>query len=87
MQFLLLFKIKSDQELKQSQLSEHGKLLKELDDERMKLQEERARMEIAKTLQSKNDDSGLSRAEIDAAVRYAGVNNKLLFFLKSFCLL
>ena len=63
-------------ELKQSHLSEHAKLLKELEDERVKLQEDRARMEIAKTLQSKNsDDSGLSRAEIDASIKYAEVNN------------
>jgi hypothetical protein len=35
-------------------------------------------MEMAKALQSKNsDDSGLlSRAEIDAAVKYAEVNNR-----------
>jgi hypothetical protein len=60
-------------------LSEHTKLLKELDDERLKVQEERARMEIAKTLKAKNaDDSGHSRAEIDAAVKYAEVNNSPL---------
>lgn len=51
-------------------------MLKEIEDERMKLQEERARNEIAKALQSKNaDDSGRSRIEIDAAVKYAEVNN------------
>lgn len=50
-------------------------MLKEIEDERSKLQEDRARMEIAKTLQSKNsDDSGLSRNEIDAAVKYAQVS-------------
>ncbi|CRK87852.1 CLUMA_CG001639, isoform A [Clunio marinus] len=63
---------KKIQDLKQSQLNEHAKLLKELEDERLKLQEEKARVEIAKTLQSRHsDDSGLSRAEIDAAVKYA----------------
>jgi hypothetical protein len=52
-------------------------MLKETEDERLKLQEDRARMEIAKTLQSRNaDDSSLSRAEIDASVKYAEVNNK-----------
>ncbi|CAG9806295.1 unnamed protein product [Chironomus riparius] len=60
------------QELKQSQLNEHAKLLKEIEDERLKLQEEKARNEIAKTLNSRNaDDSGRSRVEIDAAVKYA----------------
>jgi hypothetical protein len=52
--------------------------VKEIEDERQKLQEQRARMEIAKTLQSKNaDDSGISRAEIDAAVHYAQVRQRL----------
>lgn len=50
-------------------------MLNDVDMERVKLQEERARMEIAKTLQSSTrPDSGLSRAEIDAAVKYAEVN-------------
>lgn len=49
-------------------------MLKEIETERSKLLEDRARMEIAKTLQSKNaDDSVLSRAEVDAAVKYAEV--------------
>lgn len=53
-------------------------MLKEIDDERVKLREDRARMEIAKTLQSKNsDDSVLSRAEIDASIKYAEVNKFL----------
>lgn len=57
-------------------MSEHAKLLMEIENERLKLREEKARLEIAKTLQSKNsDDSGLSRAEIDASVKYAEVNN------------
>ncbi|KAG5670570.1 hypothetical protein PVAND_000823 [Polypedilum vanderplanki] len=60
------------QELKQLQLNEHTKLLREIEEERTKLQEEKARNEIAKTLHSKNaDEIGLSRAEIDAAVKYA----------------
>lgn len=50
-------------------------MLRDIEDERLKLQEDRARMEIAKTLQSKSDDSGLSRVEIDASVKYAEVNN------------
>jgi len=62
-------------ELKQSQLSEHAKLMKGIEDERLKLQEEKARNEIAKTLNSRTaDDTGRSRAEIDAAVKYAEVN-------------
>lgn len=49
-------------------------MLKEIESERSKLLEDRARMEIAKTLQSKNaDDSVLSRVEVDAAIRYAEV--------------
>ena len=49
-------------------------MLKEIESERTQLQETRARMEIAKTLQSKNpDDSLLSRVEVDAAVKYAEV--------------
>lgn len=49
-------------------------MLKEIESERSKLLEDRARMEIAKTLQSKNaDDSVLSRVEVDAAVKYAEV--------------
>jgi hypothetical protein len=77
--FLLL--ILSTQEQKQSQLNEHAKLLKDIEEERLKLQEERARCEIAKTLQSKNaDDTGRSRAEIDAAVKYAEVNRKIFSF-------
>ena len=56
-------------------MDEHAKLLKEIEDERLKLQEEKARNEIAKTLNSRNaDDSGRSRVEIDAAVKYAEVN-------------
>jgi hypothetical protein len=57
-------------------LNEHAKLVSEIEDERMKLQEEKARNEIAKTLHTKNaDDGGRSRIEIDAAVKYAEVNN------------
>jgi hypothetical protein len=49
--------------------------MKEIEDERSKLQEEKARNEIAKTLNSRNaDDTGRSRVEIDAAVKYAEVN-------------
>lgn len=71
------------QELKQLQLNEHAKLLKEIEDERMKLQEEKARNEIAKTLRAKNaDDSGRSRVEIEAAVKYAEVN----IFFSLFCM-
>lgn len=74
----------SIKELKQSHLNEHAKLLKDLDDERVKLQEERARMEIAKTLQSKNsDDSGLSRVQIDASIKYAEVKELSCFLLNS----
>lgn len=59
-------------------------MLKDIEEERLKLQEERARCEIAKTLQSKNaDDTGRSRAEIDAAVKYAEVN-KNYFSLRRF---
>ena len=64
------------QELKQSQLSEHAKSLKDIEEERIKLQEEKARNDIAKTLNSRNaDDSGRFRVEIEAAVKYAEVNN------------
>lgn len=64
------------QELKESQMSEHTKILMEIESERLKLREDKARLEMAKTLQSKNsDDAGLSRAEIDASVKYAEVNN------------
>lgn len=52
-------------------MNEHTKLLSEVERERLKLQEDRARMEVAKTLQAKNDESGFSRAEIDVAVKYA----------------
>ena len=66
-------------------------MLKEIEDERLKLQEDRARNEIAKTLQSKNaDETGMlrSRAEVEAAVKYAQVNNNHYFytFVWSFCL-
>lgn len=66
-------------------------MLKEIEDERLKLHEERARNEIAKTLQSKNaDETGMlrSRAEVEAAVKYAQVNNNHYFytFVWSFCL-
>lgn len=55
-------------------MDEHTKMLKEIENERSKLLEDRARMEIAKTLQSKNaDDSVLSRVEVDAAIKYAEV--------------
>lgn len=75
----------SAQEQKQSQLNEHAKLLKEIEEERLKLHEERARCEIAKTLQSKNaDDTGRSRAEIDAAVKYAEVNKRIHILLSEF---
>lgn len=44
------------------------------------MQEDKARMEMAKTLQSRNaDESGRSRAEIDASVKYAQVNNRKTF--------
>lgn len=70
------------QELKELQNQEHSKLLNDLETERVKLQEERARMEIAKTLQSSTrPDSGLGRAEIDAAVKYAEVNKISPIFL------
>lgn len=62
-------------------------MLKDIEEERLKLQEQRARCEMAKTLQSKNaDDTGRSRAEIDAAVKYAEVNKilKIYFYLSSF---
>lgn len=73
--------LKSQQELKQSQLDEHAKLLKEIEIERLKLQEEKARLEIAKKLNSNNaDDSVLSRAEVDAAIKYAEVNKSLWRF-------
>lgn len=58
-------------------------MLKEIETERLKLQEERARNEIAKTLQSKNaDETGMlrSRVEIEAAVKYAQVNNNRYFY-------
>lgn len=56
--------------------------MKEIEDERLKLQEEKARNEIAKTLNSRNaDDTGRSRAEIDAAVKYAEVNIFSHFYL------
>lgn len=54
-------------------MNEHAKLLQEIERERLKLQEDRARMEVAKSLQTKSDESGLSRAEIDVAVKYAEV--------------
>ena len=56
--------------------------MKEIEDERLKLQEEKARNEIAKTLNSRNaDDTGRSRVEIDAAVKYAEVNIFSHFYL------
>lgn len=56
--------------------------MKEIEDERSKLQEERTRCEIAKTLQIKNvDDKGRSRAEIEIAVKCAEVINSTLFLL------
>lgn len=70
-------------ELKQLQLNEHAKLVNDAEDERIKLQEDRARNEIAKALHSKNaDDTGRSRVEIDAAVKYAEVN---IFFYECVC--
>lgn len=68
----------SIKELKQSQLSKHAKSLEDIEDERLKLQEDRARMEVEKKLHSKSFESGISRAEIDASVKYAEVNKILL---------
>lgn len=71
---------KQKQELKQLQMNEHTKLLSDIEDERTRLQEERARNEIAKALHTKNaDDTGRSRVEIDAAVKYAEVNIPFFF--------
>lgn len=56
--------------------------------ERVKLQEERARMEIAKTLQSSSSSSATkpdSRAEIDAAVKYAEVSKNTIYCSIVFC--
>jgi hypothetical protein len=47
--------------------------MKEIEDTRIKLQEDRAQLEISKQLQNKNIENGISRAEIDAAVKFAGV--------------
>lgn len=63
------------QELKESQLNEYAKLIKVVEDERLKLQEQKAQIEVAKQLQNRNStETGISRAEIDAAVRYAEVS-------------
>ncbi|CAO1427379.1 unnamed protein product [Diamesa hyperborea] len=60
------------QELKESQLNEYAKLIKAVEDERLKLQEQKAQIEVSKQLQNRNSsETGISRAEIDAAVRYA----------------
>ncbi|CAO1422321.1 unnamed protein product [Diamesa serratosioi] len=60
------------QELKESQLNEYAKLMKAVEDERLKLQEQRAQIEVSKQLQNRNSNEiGSSRAEIDAAVKYA----------------
>lgn len=65
-------------ELKQSQLSEHANRLKEIEDERLKLQEDKARMDIEMKLHSKISESEISRAEIDVSVKYAEVNKNLM---------
>lgn len=63
------------QELKESQLNEYAKLIKAVEDERLKLQAQKAQIEVAKQLQNRNSsETGITRAEIDAAVRYAEVN-------------
>ena len=50
--------------------------MKAVDDEQLKVQEQKAQIEVSKQLQNRNSsENGLSRAEIDAAVRYAEVNN------------
>lgn len=65
------------QELKQTQLNEYSKMMQEVEGERIKLQEKRAEMEVSKQLHVKNNESTISRAEIDAAVKYAEVKKKL----------
>jgi hypothetical protein len=60
-------------ELKQSQLDEHAKLLSDFESDRLKLQEDKARLEIDRKLQSKKSESTLSRVEIDASVKFAEV--------------
>lgn len=63
------------QELKESQLNEYAKLIKAVEDERLKVQEQKAQIEVSKQLQNRNSsETGISRAEIDAAVRYADVS-------------
>ena len=67
------------QELKESQLNEYAKLIKAVEDERLKLLEQKAQIEVSKQLQNRNSgETGISRAEIDAAVRYAEVNVMIL---------
>ena len=65
-------------ELKQFQLNEHANRLKEIEDERLKLQEEKARMDIEMKLHSKISESDISRAEIDVSVKYAEVNKNYM---------
>lgn len=78
----VFFYLQTIQELKQFQLSEHSKALRDIEDERLKLQEERARLEVEKKLFSKSSGSGMSRAEIDASVKYAEVNIFFYYFSK-----
>ena len=65
-------------ELKQSQLNEHANRLKDIEDERLKLQEDKARMDIEMKLHSRISESEISRAEIDVSVKYAEVNKKFM---------
>ena len=60
-------------ELKQCQLEEFSKLMKLVDDEKSKFQEEKVQLEVSKQLQSQHSKPEISRAEIDAAVHFAEV--------------
>lgn len=58
------------EELKQIQLEEHSRLVNKIQDERQLLLEEKAKIETLSKIHKK-DQSGLSRAEIDAAIKVA----------------
>ena len=67
-------------ELKQIQLSEFSKLMQQVDIEKAKIQEEKVQLEVAKQLNGQHSRSEISRAEIDAGVKFAEVI-KLLFVI------
>ncbi|XP_062555145.1 fas-binding factor 1 [Armigeres subalbatus] len=57
-------------ELKQAQLEEHSRLMQKINDEKLLLQEEKTKVDTLAKIQKK-DQSEVSRAEIDVAVKVA----------------